>query len=69
MPNSRRQYLKAFYSLLDRLEQAEGGARTLAGCSGRMDWPARGIYFFREAGNIAAIRARARELSGLGHTP
>jgi hypothetical protein len=36
--------------LLDRLERNFGGARTLAACSGRLDWPSRGIYFFREIG-------------------
>lgn len=35
---------------MDRLEENLAGARTLAGCSGRMDWPGRGVYFFRESG-------------------
>src|SRR5258708_2808983 len=39
-----------FYSLLDRLEGKIGGRRTLSGCSGRMDWPRRGVYFFFENG-------------------
>jgi hypothetical protein len=38
-----------FYSSLDRIEKIVG-ARKLAECSGRMDWPKRGIYFFRESG-------------------
>jgi hypothetical protein len=46
----RREHLLRFYSLLDRLEKNIGGARTLDACSGRMDWPQRGIYFFREFG-------------------
>jgi hypothetical protein len=48
--NERRDHLVSFYALLGRLEQRIGGARTLAACSGRMDWPARGVYFFREPG-------------------
>lgn len=39
-----------FYSILDTLECKIGGARKLADCSGRMDWPNRGVYFFREQG-------------------
>lgn len=48
MAADRRTDLTRFYSLLDRLEASIGGARTLAACSGRMDWPQRGVYFFRE---------------------
>ena len=35
---------------MDSLEKNLGGARTLAACSGRMGWPQRGVYFFRELG-------------------
>jgi hypothetical protein len=34
------------------LEDEIGGARRLADCSGRMPWPARGVYFFREEGEV-----------------
>jgi hypothetical protein len=37
-----------FYSILDQLDYAIGGARLLSACSGRLDWPKRGVYFFRE---------------------
>jgi hypothetical protein len=50
MGNERHEHLIRFYSLLDRLEKNIGGARTLAACSGRLDWPERGVYFFRESG-------------------
>jgi hypothetical protein len=50
MADQRREHLMKFYSLLDRLEQSLSGARTLMECSGRMDWPSRGVYFFRETG-------------------
>jgi hypothetical protein len=46
----RREHLARFYSLLDTLDRNIGGARTLASCSGRIDWPKRGVYFFGESG-------------------
>jgi hypothetical protein len=42
--------LRKFYAALSVLEQKLGGARTLSSCSGRMNWPRRGVYFFRELG-------------------
>lgn len=50
MSDVRLQHLVRFYSLVDRLERNVGGERRLADCSGRMDWPRRGVYFFRETG-------------------
>lgn len=50
MGNERLTHLVRFYSLLDKLEGNIGGARTLAECRGRMDWPERGVYFFRARG-------------------
>ncbi len=57
MPNDRmhaerQQDLIEFYSILDRLETRIGGARKLADCGGRMSWPNRGVYFFREPGEL-----------------
>lgn len=46
----RREHLVRFYSILDNLQHKIGGARKLADCSGRMDWPKRGVYFFHEDG-------------------
>lgn len=46
----RLEHLKAFYSILDALELKIGGARTLNEGSGRITWPRRGVYFFREPG-------------------
>jgi hypothetical protein len=54
MSPERRAYLIRFYQALDELEETIGGARTLADCSGRMDWPKRGVYFFRESGENRA---------------
>jgi hypothetical protein len=50
MSDRRLQDLIRFYSTLNRLEKAIGGVRALADCRGRMKWPARGVDFFREAG-------------------
>ncbi len=47
---NRRSDLLRFYGLLERLEQKVGGMRTLTACSGRIDWPRRGVYFFLEDG-------------------
>ena len=48
--NQRIDHLKRFYDLLGILEHRIGGPRRLVDCSGRMDWPCRGVYFFRETG-------------------
>ncbi len=49
---NRINELKAFYSILSKLESKVNGCRMLSECSGRMDWPTRGIYFFMEHGEI-----------------
>ena len=48
----RTTLLIRFYSLLDELERCIGGARYLATCSGDDSWPTRGVYFFREPGEV-----------------
>jgi hypothetical protein len=42
--------LRDFYSLLAVLSDRAGKPRKLSECSGRMDWPHRGVYFFMEHG-------------------
>jgi len=37
-------------AFLTELEFAIGGARKQADCTGSINWPARGVYFFRESG-------------------
>ena len=69
MDTERREHLVRFYSILDNLEHNIGGARKLADCSGRMDWPKRGVYFFREPGENRADTGTVRGLSGLERTP
>lgn len=50
MGHERLDNLKRFYTVLTVLEKSLGGARRLSDCSGRMNWPGRGIYFFQEPG-------------------
>jgi len=41
--------LRDFYALLEMLAGISA-ARVMSTCSGRLPWPGRGVYFFREAG-------------------
>ncbi len=50
MRNDRAHHMERFYGLLGDLENQSGGTRKLSECSGRMNWPQRGVYFFQEAG-------------------
>ena len=43
---SRLSDLDRLYDLLDRLEANVGGKQRLKDCTGYMDWPERGVYFF-----------------------
>jgi hypothetical protein len=50
-PNrSRLADLVRFYEILAALENKIGYPRKLSACSGRMNWPKRGVYFFFEQG-------------------
>lgn len=44
--------LRRFYALMDELARRTDGPRLLAECSGRMEWPPRGVYFFMEPGEV-----------------
>ena len=48
----RLEDLIRFYLLLSKLEERIGGERILEDCSADMSWPDRGVYFFREPGEI-----------------
>ena len=48
MRNERLHHLERFYEILSILEKKLGRTRKLSDCSGRMNWPRRGVYFFRE---------------------
>lgn len=65
MADQRLEHLTRFYSLLDRLEAASP-ARCLSGCSGRMEWPARGVYFFREAGELRSHTGQGPRIVRVG---
>jgi hypothetical protein len=43
---SRTDDLDRLYELLDQLEERLGGKHRLKNCTGRMNWPDRGVYFF-----------------------
>lgn len=47
---SRLDDLTAFYGLLGVLETRLGRKGKLRDCSGRQEWPRRGVYFFFERG-------------------
>jgi len=48
----RHADLIRFYAVLGSLEAILGGTRTLSDSNGRMSWPARGVYFFFEPGEM-----------------
>ncbi len=47
---ARREDITRLYELLDELEQTVGGKQKLKDCTGYMDWPDRGVYFFFASG-------------------
>ena len=73
---SRLNHLKQFYSLLNELEVRLSGVRQLSGCSGRVSWPRRGIYFFKEVGEnctdtsngLRIVRVGTHALTAISNT-
>lgn len=63
---SRLPDLIRFYELLQSLEQRLGGFRHLAQCSGRQGWPARGVYFFFEPGEIRSDSGQGPRVTRVG---
>ncbi|MFW6195974.1 MAG: hypothetical protein ACOC5D_01435 [Thermoplasmatota archaeon] len=57
----RKKHVDRFYELLNKLEDKVNDKRKLKDCSGRMEWPERGVYFFfsneewREGGSSLRI--------------
>ncbi len=47
---TRQDDLDRFYNVLDDLRQRVDGPQKLKNCTGYMDWPNRGVYFFLEPG-------------------
>ncbi len=66
MNDRRAQDLTQFYELLTQLERKLGCARRLSECSGKMDWPRRGVYFFRETGEIRTDTGRGPRIVRVG---
>ncbi|MFZ6005760.1 MAG: hypothetical protein ACOYXM_17690 [Actinomycetota bacterium] len=52
--------LNRFYEVLAAIEHNSGGRRRLAECSGRVEWPGRGVYFFFEDGELREDGATPR---------
>ena len=44
--------VRRFYDILGELESRMGRTRTLTACDARTGWPARGVYFFFERGEV-----------------
>jgi hypothetical protein len=57
---ARQDDLDRFYGLLDDLEKRVGGTQKLKNCTGYMDWPDRGVYFFLEPGETRASTDQLR---------
>jgi hypothetical protein len=57
---ARQDDLDRFYGLLDALGQRVGGTRKLKNCTGYMDWPDRGVYFFLEPGETREVSDQLR---------
>lgn len=66
MSHERLEHLRRFYALLATLEERHGGARRLSDCSGRMDWPQRGTYFFQEPGEFRTDTGDGRRIVRIG---
>ena len=66
MNDRRIDHLIHFYELLSRIERSLGGPRRLAGCSGRMDWPRRGVYFFMESGESRSDTGAGQRVTQVG---
>jgi hypothetical protein len=58
MENSKDK-IDTLYEILHDLEDRLGGKRELGNCTGKMNWPHRGVYFFFENGET---RSRKKEL-------
>jgi len=52
--------ISRFYDLLSSLKRRVGGVRKLKNCTGYMDWPDRGVYFFFEPGETRSSTDQMR---------
>jgi len=73
---SRLDDLVRFYAILDDVERKIGGRRVLSECTGKMDWPQRGVYFFMEedeyrthsGSGLRIVRVGTHALTGTSKT-
>lgn len=58
---SREDDIERLYTLLDQLEEQVGGKQRLDDCTGYMDWPDRGVYFFftKDAERLSRVGTHA----------
>lgn len=66
MESQRLADLQAFYSIIARLENGLGGMRTLGDCSGRLNWPKRGVYFFMEKSEVRSSSGNGLRIVRVG---
>ncbi|MFB6299620.1 MAG: hypothetical protein ABEH65_05100 [Halobacteriales archaeon] len=57
---AREDDIDRFYALLEELDRQVDGPYKLKDCTGYMDWPERGVYFFFEPGETRATTERLR---------
>ena len=60
--NIRIDDLTRFYAIMDALSERTDGPRLLSACSGRMDWPVRGVYFFDEFDALGTQRSSPNDV-------
>jgi hypothetical protein len=58
--------LDRLYELLRELEVGLGGKRELRACTGKMEWPRRGVYFFFEPGEFRSANASVQRVVRVG---
>ena len=66
MTETRAHDLIRFHRLLANLERKIGVPRRLSNCDGRMSWPSRGVYFFREPGEDRTDTGTGRRIVRVG---
>jgi hypothetical protein len=66
MDHQRIRDVQTFYHLMSALDAKIGGARALSNCSGRQDWPRRGVYFFFEDGEWRTDSGSGRRIVRIG---
>ncbi len=64
--NEHAQDVERFYALLDDLSRHVKGPRILGDCSGRDEWPERGVYFFFEPGEMRRFKSTRHRVVRIG---